>query len=114
MAHLIKTLIAGSVFAAMAGAASAEAGQAAVFTYTPSAPVDVIYTEFETSAHRACRIGLAKAGGVRMKASIEKSCQAQMVANAVKATERQDLLVYHEQETTTHPATFPVQLAAAH
>ena len=69
MAHLIKTLIAGSVFAAMA---------------------------------------------VRMKASIEKSCQAQMVANAVKATERQDLLVYHEQETTTHPATFPVQLAAAH
>ncbi|MBU2606423.1 MAG: hypothetical protein KKC43_11100 [Alphaproteobacteria bacterium] len=112
MTHFIKAFIAGSAFIAVAGAASAKAGQAAVFTYTPSAPVHVIYAEFQTSAHRACRIGLAKAGGVSMKAKIEKSCEAQMVANAAKATERQDLLAYHAQATSPRAAT--TQLADRH
>ena len=71
----------------------------AKFNYNPSDSVEAIYASIEKTAKKACRVNPREVGGVALKMKIEASCTAQLVKDAVAATEMETLIAYHEQLT---------------
>ena len=109
MFNTAKTLIAATAFVATAGIATAEDRFTADFTFSPAAPVEVTYAQFEETAKDACRISVLEAGGLSMKRKIENACTENLIRDAVNATGLVSLIVYHEQSTS--PAERRIRMA---
>lgn len=86
-------------FLAIAGTASAEDSFDARFQFSPDAHPSVTYTSFVETAADLCRVDRIQAGGVAMKAKIEMSCTEALVADAVEATQLDELIAFHNQQT---------------
>lgn len=99
MFNTAKALLAASALIATAGVATAEDNFSAEFSFSPTAPVEVTYAQFEATAKRACRISFRRAGGLAMKSRIENACTENLVRDAVNATGLVSLIAYHGQNT---------------
>ncbi|KCZ60617.1 hypothetical protein [Hyphomonas chukchiensis] len=99
MPSLFKTLIAASALVALTGAASADETFIADFEFTPDAPVDVTYANFEKTAKKACRVESRMVGGIAARVQIEKLCREHLMTDAVAATKMDALIAYHEGRT---------------
>lgn len=96
MTILIKSAIAAAAFGGLAATASADTSFQASFEFTPSAPAETIYADFEKSAKRACRVDSREVGGIGQKSTIERKCRAELMDKAVQATGMATLIALHE------------------
>ncbi|MEH6807256.1 MAG: hypothetical protein V7651_00265 [Hyphomonas oceanitis] len=99
MSSLFKALVAASVLVVLTGAAAADDSFIADFEFSPDAPVDVTYANFEKRAKKACRVESRMVGGVAARVQIEKLCREQLMTDAVAATKMDALIAHHEGRT---------------
>ena len=99
MSRLFKALVAASALVALTGAAAADDSFIADFEFSPDAPVDVTYANFEKRAKKACRVESRMVGGVAARVQIEKLCREQLMTDAVAATKMDALIAHHEGRT---------------
>ena len=100
---LTPTLIAISVAIGAAGVSSSAAlandDVTAKFAYTNSAPVELTYKQFEAIAKNVCEIRRVDLARFSTRTKMEQTCSKELLNNAVKATQQQELVNYHAQMT---------------
>jgi hypothetical protein len=95
---------------ALCGTAFAErATFKADFSFNKAISVEANYANFERTASKQCRVDVREAGGVGGKAKIEADCKTRLLADAVAASGKADLIALHAQRTGKD-----VVLATAH
>jgi hypothetical protein len=69
------------------------------FTFSKNLSVEANYANFERTANKACRVDVRLAGGLANKKSIEADCKTRLLADAVAASGKQDLIALHAERT---------------
>jgi len=108
MQNLIKTLIVLSTVSALS--AQAESDLTAKFAYSSSDSVETTYANFEGIAQKACKINRSEVAEMHTRTRMERACRAELMDNAVAATQLEGLVAYHAQKTDSRIAVaFPVE-----
>lgn len=102
MQKLIKTLIILSTLSALS--AQAEDDLTAKFDYSSSDSIETTYANFEGIAQKACKINRSEVAEMHTRSRMEKACRAELMDNAVAATQLEGLVAYHERMTDSRVA----------
>ncbi|MEM1434115.1 MAG: hypothetical protein AAGG11_08695 [Pseudomonadota bacterium] len=100
MNRFIQSIVLATSLTAVA-TASAQSSDTVVatFAYSPGHNTESTYAQFEVTARRACAITHSQAGGFSAKWQAERTCRADLVDRAVRATQDIDLLSLHAERT---------------
>lgn len=96
MSNFYKAIVAASALVALTGVASADETFVAGFEFSPDAPIDVTYANFQKTAKKACRVESRMVGGMAARVKIEKDCRDHLMTDAVAATKMETLIAFHE------------------
>jgi hypothetical protein len=94
--------IAALVFSGLAlcGTAFAETDTfQAKFTFNKNLSAEANYANFQRTAAKACRVDVRIVGGLANKIRIETDCKARLMADAVVASGKQDMIALHAART---------------
>lgn len=100
MTHSFK--IAALVFSGLALCGTAFADKdtfKADFTFSKKLSVEANYANYERTATKACRVDVRAAGGLANKINIEADCKSRLLADAVAASGKQDMMALHAERT---------------
>lgn len=95
MKTLISTIALASVAALSIGSASANDTFDVKFSYAPAAPVATIHKTMAKTAKRACLKEYRNHVSVGFNTAPLRSCQEELLAQAVEATKIDELVAYH-------------------
>jgi hypothetical protein len=94
--------IAALIFSGMALCGTAFADKdtfKADFTFSKTLSLEANYANYERTATKACRVDVRVAGGLANKTKTEADCKKRLLADAVAASGKQDMIALHAART---------------
>jgi hypothetical protein len=71
----------------------------AKFSFNKAISTEANYANFERTATRECRVDVKQAGGLSNKVKIEADCKMRLMADAISASGKADMVALHAQRT---------------
>jgi hypothetical protein len=69
------------------------------FTFSKNLSVEANYANYERTANKACHVDVRLAGGLANKKNIEADCKTRLLADAIAASGKQDMIALHAART---------------
>jgi len=69
------------------------------FTFNKTLSIEANYANYERTAAKACRVDARIAGGLANKVKVEADCKVRLMADAVAASGKQDMVALHAART---------------